>query len=77
MAAIDGGLAVAVPLELKGLYKAWQRWGTLPWYDLVMPAQQLADEGFAAHPYLVYAMSGPFTSKRLKVRGSLCHKRFR
>lgn len=67
MASIDGGLSVAVPLELQGLYVAWSRWGTLPWAQLVTPAEQLAREGFGAHPYLVYAMTGPFTLQRLQV----------
>ena len=41
-----GGLAVAVPTELHGLYVAWERHGKLPWARLVTPAADLAD-GFA------------------------------
>jgi gamma-glutamyltranspeptidase len=40
--AQDGGLAVAVFSELKGLHLAWRQHGRLPWSDLVRPAAQLA-----------------------------------
>ena len=30
-ASLDGGLAVAVPMELKGLHAAWSRYGSKPW----------------------------------------------
>ena len=50
--ALEGGLAVAVPMEILGLHEAWQMYGRLPWWDLVMPAADLAS-GFRAHPYLV------------------------
>ena len=40
--AQDGGLAVGVFSELKGLHLAWSKHGRLPWNDLVQPAAQLA-----------------------------------
>ena len=37
-----GGLAVGVPGELRGLKKAHDMWGTLPWKELVQPSVELA-----------------------------------
>jgi hypothetical protein len=51
---------VAVPTDLLGLELAWQRHERLPWPRLVLPSSSLARSGFAAHPYLVYLMLGPF-----------------
>lgn len=65
-ASLDGGLAIAVPLELKGLELAWRRYGLLPWARLVTPAAEIARHGFAAHPYFVYVITGNFTLNRLK-----------
>jgi len=54
--SVLGGLAVAVPTELHGLYLAWQRHGRLPWSRLVTPAADLAD-GFAVGKSLAIAIS--------------------
>jgi len=40
--AIFGGLAVAIPGELRGLEEAHRRWGRLPWSRLVQPSVRLA-----------------------------------
>ncbi len=56
--AIAGGLAVAVPLELRGLHLLHERHGRLPWRRLVEPAAALAADGFPAHPYLVGVLGG-------------------
>jgi len=40
--SVVGGLASGVPGEFKGLYEAWQRYGSLPWESLVMPVAELA-----------------------------------
>lgn len=37
-----GGLAVGVPGELRGLQKAHELWGSLPWKTLVQPSAELA-----------------------------------
>ncbi|TYA53196.1 gamma-glutamyltransferase [Formosa maritima] len=41
-----GLLAVGVPGTVAGLYLAHQKYGTLPWKDLVQPAIHLAENGF-------------------------------
>ncbi|KAG2494187.1 hypothetical protein HYH03_007545 [Edaphochlamys debaryana] len=64
-ASVYGGLAVAVPLELRGLELAWRRHGRLPWARLVAPAAEIAAHGFAAHPYYVYTV-GPYTLRVLQ-----------
>lgn len=56
--ALTGGLAVAVPLELRGLHLAHSRHGQLPWRRLVEPCVPMAEHGFPAHPYLVAALTG-------------------
>ncbi len=42
----EGYLAGGVPGTVAGLHLAWQRFGSLPWEDLVKPAVRLAEEGF-------------------------------
>lgn len=41
-----GGLAVGVPGTVAGLYEIHQRFGTLPWKELVQPAIELAKKGY-------------------------------
>lgn len=66
-ASLDGGLAIAVPLEVKGLWLAWQRHGRLPWARLVRPSAAIARHGFALHPYMYRVVTGNFTLGRLMV----------
>lgn len=47
-ASRTGGLAVAVPGELAGWWALHERYGQLPWADVVEPARRLAAEGFEA-----------------------------
>ncbi|ORX34374.1 putative gamma-glutamyltranspeptidase 1 precursor [Kockovaella imperatae] len=42
VAAQNGGLAIGVPGELRGLEMAHEMYGTLPWEELVMPVAELA-----------------------------------
>ncbi len=44
--SLVGHLSVGVPGTVAGFWKAHQRFGTLPWRDLVMPAVRLAEAGF-------------------------------
>lgn len=52
-ASLYGGLASGVPGELKGLARLHDCYGSLPWKDLVMPAAQVARDGFAVTADLV------------------------
>jgi gamma-glutamyltranspeptidase/glutathione hydrolase len=45
-ATLVGGQAAAVPGTVAGFWTVHQRYGNLPWRDLVMPAVKLASEGF-------------------------------
>ncbi len=41
-----GGLAVGVPGTVAGLYEVYEKFGSLPWEDLVQPSIDLAKKGF-------------------------------
>ena len=66
--SLDGGLAVATPMELAALSALFERHGSrrVSWRELVAPAAKVAREGFEAHPYYVSAVSGPKTLGRLR-----------
>jgi gamma-glutamyltranspeptidase/glutathione hydrolase len=50
--SIVGALAVGVPGTVKGMQLAHQRFGSLPWADLLQPAIRFANEGFIVAPKL-------------------------
>ena len=52
-ASLIGHRAAAVPGTVAGFWEAHQRFGSLPWRDLVMPAAELAEKGFVAPEILV------------------------
>ena len=49
--------AVGVPGRVRGLALAHQRFGKLPWKDVVAPAIKLAEDGFAIDNQLAAPMS--------------------
>ncbi len=50
-ASLYGGLAVAVPGAVAGMWQLHQRGGRLPWEKVIAPAIALADTGFFLTPY--------------------------
>lgn len=46
--SVTGARAVGVPGSVAGLYAAHQKFGVLPWRDVVQPAIELAEHGFLA-----------------------------
>ena len=46
----SGGLSVAVPGEVMGLWEAYRLGGTLPWSDLFQPTIKLCEEGIPVSP---------------------------
>lgn len=52
----NGGLAVATPGFVKGLHEVHEKWGKLPWKDLIAPSVELARKGFEVYPSLSEAM---------------------
>ena len=62
-AKYSGALSMGVPGEIAGLYKAWSKYGRLPWKTLFDPAIQLAKNGFVIAPYL----DGKISSNAAKI----------
>ena len=50
------GAMVGIPGEVAGMGLIHQRWGKLPWAELVAPAIELADKGFVISPHMARAL---------------------
>lgn len=50
--SVIGGLAIAVPGNIKGLHHVWKKHGTKPWKDLVQPTIDMAKKGFIISPFV-------------------------
>lgn len=50
--SVTGGLASATPGLVRGLFEVHRKWGKLPWKRVVMPAAQLAENGFEVYSHL-------------------------
>lgn len=48
----NGGLSVAIPNELNGLFLMHSKYGKLSWKEVVFPAYKLAHHGIFVSPYL-------------------------
>lgn len=52
MDIVPGGLSVGVPGNVRLMEMAHDKWGKLPWADLLQPAIKLAEQGFEVTPVL-------------------------
>lgn len=49
---VDGIMSVAVPSELKGYGAMYERFGRLPWADIVQPSIDMCRNGYPITPFL-------------------------
>jgi gamma-glutamyltranspeptidase / glutathione hydrolase len=62
--SLYGCKVVGVPGTVRGLALAHERFGKLPWKDLVMPAVKLAEDGFIVEKALASSLNGILASSR-------------
>jgi len=56
---ILGYTSIMTPETVKGLYEAWQKYGTLKWKELLQPAIRYAREGVYVTPLMASMWQGP------------------
>jgi len=54
--SLIGVLSSGVPGTVAGMWLAHEKYGTLPWKELVQPAFNLAEKGFKVHPKLAQSI---------------------
>lgn len=52
-----GPMAAGVPGTVAGMFEAWQQLGSMPWKDILLPAYQLAEEGFEVGHDLAHVLN--------------------
>lgn len=52
LSSLEGGLAIAVPGELKGLFELHKKYGKLEWKEVVEPVIKVAEDGYKVTEYL-------------------------
>jgi gamma-glutamyltranspeptidase/glutathione hydrolase len=65
--SVIGILASGVPGTVAGMWLAHEKYGSLPWKELVQPAFNLAEQGFKVHPKLAQSIKRYIA--RLEKRG--------
>jgi gamma-glutamyltranspeptidase/glutathione hydrolase/leukotriene-C4 hydrolase len=53
----EGGLSIAVPTEVKGLFELHKRHGALTWSEVIEPVIDVAEKGFKVTNYLARVLS--------------------
>jgi len=56
----QGALAIGVPGTVYGMWEVHQKFGSLPWKELIKPAVDLASNGFKVSPFMADALNGRY-----------------
>ena len=56
----QGALAIGVPGTVYGMWEVHQKFGSLPWKELINPAIDLASNGFKVSPFMADALNGRY-----------------